>query len=126
MHPFCNIYHPQFCPKCLFNNTEREKLCFTLFSTRMAPWLVLAFFIYLHNQLSSIHAIITFIKYRCLKNFHSSNSENEWLLLFASFTAKFEVLFVLTVENAFSKRFHFKANRKTIDSSKKQYYAFSK
>ena len=29
-------------------------------------------------------------------------SKNEWLLLSASFTAKFELVFVLTLENAFS------------------------
>ena len=31
----------------------------------------------------------------------SSNSKNEWLLLSTSFTAKFELVFVLTLENAF-------------------------
>ena len=30
------------------------------------------------------------------------DSKNEWLLLSASFTAKFELVFVLTLENAFS------------------------
>ena len=34
------------------------------------------------------------------------------------FTAKVELAFVLTQENAFSKRIHFKANRKRIDSTK--------
>ena len=120
MHPFCNIYHPQFRTKCLFNNTEREKNSVLLYSVQ--EWLLGWFW-----PFSYIYTInYTFIKYRCLKNFHSSNSENEWLLLFASFTAKFQVLFVLTVENAFFERFHFKANRKTIDSSKKQHYGFSK
>ena len=32
----------------------------------------------------------------------SSNSKNERLLLTAGFTAKFELVFVLTLENAFS------------------------
>ena len=36
----------------------------------------------------------------------------------ASFTAKFELVFVLTLESTFSQRFHFKTNRKSIDSSK--------
>ena len=35
------------------NDTQREKLCFTQFSTRTAIWLPLTFFICLHNQLSS-------------------------------------------------------------------------
>ena len=37
----------------------------------------------------------------------------------AGFTAKFEFVFVLTLENTLSWRFHFKANRKSIGSSKK-------
>ena len=36
-------------------------------------------------------------------------------------TAKCELVFVLTQENANSQRFHFKGNRKSIGSSKKQY-----
>ena len=44
---------------CLFNNTHKEKLHFTQISTRMAAWVLLAFFICLHNQLSSIHFIVT-------------------------------------------------------------------
>ena len=46
------------------------------------------------------------------------DSKNEWLLLPASFTAKIGLVFVLTLENAFSSRFHYKANRKSIGSSK--------
>ena len=42
-----------------------------------------------------------------------------WLLLSASFTAKLGLIFVLTLENTFSQRFHFKTNRKSIGSSKK-------
>ena len=34
------------------------------------------------------------------------------------FTPKFELLFVITQENVFSSRFHFKANRSGIGSSK--------
>ena len=40
------------------------------------------------------------------------------------FTAKFELVFVLTQENVFAQRFHFKANRKSMGSSKKRYYVF--
>ena len=51
-------------------------------------------------NVSSEHS---FKEYRCLKNvIHQTNSKNEWLLLSASFTAKFELDFVLTLENAFS------------------------
>ena len=38
-----------------------------------------------------------------LKNvIHQIDSKNEWLLLSACFTAKFGMVFVLTLENAFS------------------------
>ena len=43
-------------------------------------------------------------------------------IISARFTAKLELVFVLTQENAF----HFKVNRKSIGSSKKQYYGFFK
>ena len=40
-------------------------------------------------------------QYRCLKNvIHQIDSKNEWLLLSARFTAKFGLVFVLTLENA--------------------------
>ena len=55
------------------------------------------------------------------KRVHQIDSKNEWLLLSVTFTAKFELVFVLTFENAFYLRFHFKANRKSIDYSKKRY-----
>ena len=42
------------------------------------------------------------------------DSKNEWLLLSASFTAKFELVFVLTLENTGKH-----SNRKIIGSSKK-------
>ena len=38
------------------------KNCFIQYSTRMAGWLLLTFFIYLHNQLSSFIHYITRIK----------------------------------------------------------------
>ena len=38
--------------------------------------------------------------------------------LSVTFTAKFESVFVLTFEKAFSQSFHFKASRKSIGSSK--------
>ena len=52
------IFSGEFCG--IFNDTHREKLCFTQFSTRMPAWLLVTFFICLHNQLSSIHFIITY------------------------------------------------------------------
>ena len=42
-------------------------------------------------------------QYRCLKNvIHQIDSKNRWLLLSAGFRAKFGLVFVLTLENAFS------------------------
>ena len=55
------------------------------------------------------------------KRVHQIDSKNEWLLLSVTFTEKLELVFVLTFENAFSQSFHFKANRKSIGSSKKRY-----
>ena len=52
---------------------------------------------------------------------HQIGSKNEWLLLSASFTANFGLVFVLTLGNVFSLRLHFKANRKSIDFSKKRF-----
>ena len=42
------------------------------------------------------------------------------------YKAKFVLVFVLTLENAFPKRFHFKVNRKSIRSSKKRHQGLSK
>ena len=86
------------------NDTHREKLCcFIQFSKRMAGWLLLISLICLHNQLCSIiHSIITCKKYRCLRNeMNQIDSKNAWFLLPASFTAKFRLVFVLTLENVF-------------------------
>ena len=41
------------------NDTHREKLCLTQFSTRMAAWLLLIFSICLRNQVGSLHSMIT-------------------------------------------------------------------
>ena len=49
------------------------------------------------------------------------DSKNEWLLLSVTFTAKFELVFVLTFKNAFSKCFHLTTNRRSIDSYEKLY-----
>ena len=50
---------------------------------------------------------------------HEVGSKNEWFLLSVTFTAKLKLDFVLILENLFSESFHFKANRKSICSSKK-------
>ena len=54
---------------------------------------------------------------------YDSSIRQKWMFTLVSisarFTAKFELVFVLTQENPFSLRFHFKANRNSIGSSKK-------
>ena len=81
----------------------------------MQDWLLLTFFICSHNQLSF------FMVQMSEKSVHQTESKNEWLLLSVALTTKLELVFVLTFENAFSESFHFKANRKSIGSSKKRY-----
>ena len=62
-------------------------------------WLLLTFFICLHNQLSSFSSIIVQMSE---KRDSSVGSKNEWLLLSVTFRANLETVFVLTFENAFS------------------------
>ena len=76
----------------------------------MQGWLLLTFFICLHNQLSSFNSIIVQMSE---KRVHQIDSKNEWLLLSVTFTTKFELVFVLPFENTFYS-FHFRANRKSI------------
>ena len=89
-----------------------EELCALLNSVQkfieIQGWLRLTFFIYLHNQLSSPNSIILQMSEKVI---HQIDSKNEWLLLSVTFTAKLELVFVLTFENDFSSSFHFEANR---------------
>ena len=55
------------------------------------------------------------------KRIHQIDSRNEWLLFSVTFMATLELVFVLIFENALS----FKANNKSIGSSKKRYQGFS-
>ena len=78
-----------------FNDTHRKNLFYSIHRIRAPCWLLLTFFICLHNQLSSKNSIIAYKEYRCLRNvIHQIDSENERLLLSASFTAKFRLVFV--------------------------------
>ena len=51
---------------------------------------------------------------------HQIDRKNEWLLLSLTSTAKFELVFVFFLGS------HFKANRKSMHSSKKRLLGFSK
>ena len=99
----------------------RKKLCFTEFSTKIHRNTRLAVSDVFHVY--TIHSnLLILLSYRCLKNvIHHIESINEWLLLSVTFTAKFELIFILAFENDLSESFHFKANRKSIDSSTKWY-----
>ena len=57
------------------------------------------FFIYLHYQLSSFISIIVQMS---KKRVHQIDSKNEWLILSVTFTAKLDLVLVLTLENTFS------------------------
>ena len=91
---------------------------------KMAGWLLLIFLICFTQ---SIEFYTFHYQYRCLKNvIYQIDSKNEWLLLSASFTAKFGLVFVLTWKMLFLRGFIFKPTRKSIDLPKKRYYEFSK
>ena len=94
---FLKLVHSSF----FFFWTDLTRLTFTYSkstSIEIKGWLLLTFSICLHNQLSSFNSIIVQIS----EKRDSSNSKNEWLLISVTFTAKFEWVFVLTFENAFS------------------------
>ena len=79
--------------------TEKD-WCFTQFSTGMAGWLLLIFLLCFAQ---SIKFYTFHYQYRCWKNvIHQIGSKNGWLLYLASLTAKFGLVFVLTLESAFS------------------------
>ena len=79
-----------------FNDTHMEQLDSVEIFIEIQGWLLLTFFICLHNQLSSFNSIIV----QMSEKRDSSNSKNEWLLLSVTFTAKLELVFVLTFKNA--------------------------
>ena len=85
-------------PNVFVNDTHIEEIDSVQKFIEIQDWLLLTFFICLHNQLSSFNSIIVQIS----EKRDSSNSKNEWLLLSVTFTAKLELVFVLTFENAFS------------------------
>ena len=82
------------------NDTHKETLVFNLIQYRNGS-LAASDPFYMFTQ--SIKLYTFYYQFRCLKNvIHQIDSKNEWLLLSASFTAKFGLVFVLALENAFS------------------------
>ena len=67
-------------------------------------WLLLNVFLRLHNPLISIHSIVTYLRIQMLEKCDSANRPKLMVAscsISARFTAKFELLSVLTQENAF-------------------------
>ena len=79
-----------------------------------------------HRTIIVLYIPLSHIKERrCWKKVsHQIDSKNVWVIFSASCTAKFELVFVLTLENVFCQRFHYKANIKSIGSSEKRYRDF--
>ena len=74
----------------------------------MQGWLLLTFFICLHNQLSAFNSIVVVMSE---KRVHQNildqiESKNEWLLLPVAFTAK-RVDFCLHIRKRFFRKFSF-------------------
>ena len=81
------------------NDTHMEELDSVQKFIEIQGCLLLMFFICLHNQLIFFNSIIVQMSE---KQIHQVDSKNEWLFLSETFTAKLELVFVLTFENAFS------------------------
>ena len=82
------------------NDTHRERLMFFSIQYRNG-WLAASNLFDMFTQ--SIKLYTFHDQYRCLKNvIQQIDSKTGWLLLSASFTAKFGLVFILTLENAFS------------------------
>ena len=77
-------------------------MSFVQFSTKMAAWLPLTFFICLHHELSSTHFTIKYQEYRCLKNMiHQTDSEKRIVTPFSKFYGKIWVGFCLNTGKPF-------------------------
>ena len=96
------LFNSRIALSACFNDTHKEKLFYSIHYKNgcLAPSYL---FYILHNQLSFIYSIISNGEYRSLKNvIHEIHSNNERLFLSTSFMIKFELVFVLTLENAFT------------------------
>ena len=88
------------CSNAILNDTHRERLMFHLIQY-INGWLAASDLIDMLTQ--SIKFYTFHYQYRGLKNvIHQIDSKNGWLLFSASFTAKFGLVFVLTLENSLS------------------------
>ena len=84
------------CSNYKLNDTHRERLVFHSIQYRNG-WLAVSDLFDMFTQ--SIKFYTFYYQYRCLKNvIHQIDSKNGWML----HSAKFGLVFVLTLENAFS------------------------
>ena len=83
----------------MFNDTLMKELDSIQKFIEIEGWLLLTFFICLHNQLISFNSTMVQM---FEKHDSQAGSKNGWLLFLVTFTAKLELDFVLTFENAFS------------------------
>ena len=113
--------------KCYLNDTTGQN-CVLLNSVQefieTEAWMLLTFFLCLQNQLLSIHSTVTYWREKMFEKYDSSDRQ-KWMVpsfsISARFTAKLELFFVLTQENAFSWMFHFKAACR-VQIWKKKYF----
>ena len=90
-----NTFYPEYVNHVAALMTLTGKTCVVLNSVqkfiKMQGWLLLTFFICLHNQLILLIPLL----YRCLKNvIDQIHSKNKWLLLSVNLTTRFELVFV--------------------------------
>ena len=100
----------------LISSADRENF-YSVQYMNVTVWPLLTFFISLHNQLSSMHSIITYYRVPIFeKNIHWFGSKNEWLLLSAGSTLLHENFAVSRSssknrEIKMLRKMHFELNR---------------
>ena len=86
-------------------------------------WLLLTFFMCLHNQLSSTHSIVTYGRIQMLEKGDSSNRQKMNDCSFQPrFTAKIELVFVLRQKNIFYVNFRIQSECGKIQTRKNSVY----
>ena len=114
----------------LIPSADRENF-YSVQYMNVTVWL-LTFFISLHNQLSSMHSIITYYRVPIFeKNIHWFGSKNEWLLLSAGSTLLHENFAVSPSssknrEIEMPRKMHFELNREIKMHQKIRFFGKTK
>ena len=90
---------------CCINNTHREKLCFYSIQYKNVCLAASDLFNMFTQSIKFFAFHYHVLKSRDVCMVHQIDSKNEWLLLPASFTAKFGLVFVLTWKTLFLRGF---------------------